>query len=158
MKKALSLLLALVMCLSLCACSGSNSKSCTVTFSDGTSKTLSPRELSDICTKDAVSWKNYIGAQISGSGKITQIEEGCSNFYDVPVSSTKNGVETKYKYYQVTIDQLVIVLTRAEVFSGMAVGDTVRYDGEINSGSGVVIRVDFGDDTTDNPQQHIFPG
>lgn len=158
MKRTIAILLLLAMTLSLCACNGVSKKNCTVTFSNGTTKTLSPSELSDICSKDAVSWKSYIGAKINGTGKITSIEEGSAGFYNITNSVVKNGVETKYRYYQVTINQYIVVLTRAEVFSGMAVGDTVRFDGEINSGSSMYnIRVDYGNDSPDAPQQHIFP-
>ena len=158
MKRAIAILLLLAMTLSLCACGGVSKKSCTVTFSNGTTKTLSPSELSDICSKDAVSWKSYVGAKISGTGKITSIKEGHDGFYNITHSSVKDGVEYKYQYYQVVIDKYIVVLTRAEVFSGMSVGDTVRFEGEINSGSSVYsIRVDYGDDSPSAPQQHIFP-
>ena len=156
MKKTISLIQVLVLCLSLCACGGS--ATCTVTFSDGSTKTLSSSELINICSNDAVSWKSYVGATISGTGKITKIEEGATGFYNITNSVVRDHVEYKYQYYQVTINNSIIVLTRAEVFSGMSVGDTVSFEGEINSGSSAVaIRVDYGNDSPDYPQQHIFP-
>ena len=157
MKKVLMGMLAVILVISLCACGGVGKKCCTVTFDDGTTKTLSPSELSDICSNDAVTWENYVGAKISGEGKITGIDKGSNGFYYITESAVKNGVEYKYEYYQIEINTYIKVLVRSETFKGMVVGDTVRFEGKINSGSSLYnIRVDNSDDSVENPQAHIF--
>lgn len=155
MKRALSLILVLVMVLSLCACGSSNE--CTVTFSDGSTKSMTPSEIVKIKSSDAVTWKKYSGATVSGTGKITKIESGTGSFKDYTASVVRNGVEYKYSYYVVTIDKKVQFLTRAEVFSGMSVGDTVTYTGVIDSGTdGSILRLKYYG-SVDNPVQLIFP-
>ena len=156
MKRYLTMFLAVIMLATLMGCSSGGSR-CSVKLNDGTTTELTVKEIINIKNTDTIKWENFQGANISGTGKITKIAEGCDGFYYVTVSHVSNGTEYIYPYYQVTIDDNLIVLTRQEVFSGASVGDKVRFDGSIGSGrSTMYLYVDFGDDSDDVPMPHIF--
>ena len=149
--------LCLVVVLSLCilsGCSGGNEK-CTLTLTNGTTKTMTANELYKIASKDEYTWSQYSGAKISGPGKIKKIEFGTGWFTNFTYSSVSNGVETPYRYVTVQIGNHIQVLVRQETFEGFAVGDSVRFEGVIGAGNGSDIYV-TGSESANNPQPHIF--
>lgn len=155
MKKLFAFILTLLMCLNLCACS--RSSSCTVTFKDGTTQTLTVDEILDIRSDDEITWEKYANSEINGEGKITAIKKGSTGFAYITSATVKDGITYTYDYYTVEIDDFVEVLVRAETFEGITVGDNVRYNGRINSNNiGVCLQVDCENDPLDNPQPHIF--
>jgi hypothetical protein len=150
---ALCLSLVLVMCV-LSGCGGGNEK-CTLTLTNGETKTMTQNELYNIASKDEYTWSKYSGAKISGTGKITEIEFGTGFFTNFTYSSVSGGVETPYRYVTVGIGKHIQVLVRQETFDGFAVGDSVRFEGVIGDGNGNDIYV-VGDESASNPQPHIF--
>lgn len=155
MKKFITLCLAIVLAVCvLSGCSKENEK-CTLTLKNGETKSMTQDELYDIASKDEYNWTNYSGAKISGTGKITRIEYGTGEFAGITTSSVSGGVVTPYRYVTVSIGKHIQVLVRQEVFSGFAVGDSVRFDGVIGAGIGFGIYV-MGRESLDNPQPHIF--
>lgn len=143
MKKLFVCCLALAMLVCMVGCGGSDTY--TVTKLTGETVSMTGDELIDIATNDSITFKReYSRAAISGEGKITKIEEGF-------IGSSMVGNE----YYQVTINDEIIVETRGEVFVGFKVGDEVTFSGEIYSAF-MYLEVDQASDSNTNPQQNIF--
>lgn len=75
MKKALSLLLALVLCLGLCACATQSSSPAAIVDNDGNSVSMTAKELCDIYSENKAKFdKYYYGAAINFTGTVEKIE------------------------------------------------------------------------------------
>lgn len=74
MKKALSLLLALVLCLGLCACATQNSSPAAIIDNDGNSVSMTAKELCDIYSENKAKFdKYYYGATINFTGTVESV-------------------------------------------------------------------------------------
>ncbi|MBR5571795.1 MAG: hypothetical protein IKV99_04050 [Oscillospiraceae bacterium] len=161
MKRFIALALVLVMALSLCACGGGGSKY-TIYAKDGTTASLSATQLIKVHDTDGRQWANYEGATIKGTGKVTDISAGDDPFYTTQSTVTTNAdgsrTEKKFKYTTVEIDNKTILLTRQETFDNIYVGDTVSFEGVIETGkTDMYLLVDCcGNTDYDNPEMHIF--
>lgn len=117
----------------------------TVTKLNGETISITADDIISIKNNDEITFQNeYSRAPISGEGTITKIESGFIG------SSTVGNT-----YYVVTINDEIRVETRGEVFSGIKVGDTVTFSGEIYSAF-MYVDVDQATDSNSNPQQNIF--
>ncbi|MBP3698871.1 MAG: hypothetical protein J6J01_05260 [Oscillospiraceae bacterium] len=161
MKRLFTLILVLIMVFSLCACGGGGSKY-TIYANDGTTASLSAKQLIEVHDTDGRQWENYMGARIKGSGKVTEISAGDDPFYatlsTVITNADGTRTEKKFKYVTVEIDDKTILLTRQETFDNVYVGDTVSFEGVIESGkTDMYLLVNCcGNTDYDNPEMHIF--
>jgi len=139
----------------LSGCGGGNEK-CTLTLTNGETKTMTAKELKEISANDRYTWQNYKGATISGTGKIEKIDFGSGQFEGIAYSKVYQGEETLYRYVTITIGKHIQVLMLQEAFSGFAVGDNVRFEGIIGEGTFDSVIYVRGAESPDAPQQHIF--
>lgn len=155
MKKAVALCLLVALVMYVLSGCGGNEK-CTLTLTNGETKTMTAKELKEISSTDSYNWQNYKGAAISGTGKIKKIDFGSGQFKGIAYSKVSQGEETLYRYVTIAIGDYIEVLMLQEVFSGFSVGDTVRFEGVIGEGSFDSIIYVMGTESPDEPQPHIF--
>ena len=154
--------LLLLMVCSLCACGGGGGSKYTVYANDGTTASLNAKQLIKVHDTDGRQWENYMGAKVKGSGKVTDISAGDDPFYATQstVTTSLDGTKTekKFKYVTVEIDDKTILLTRQETFDNVYVGDTVSFEGVIETGkTDMYLLVNCcGNTDYDNPEMHIF--
>ena len=157
MKKLMTLLLVLAMVLSLCACGGGG-KNLSVTDGEGNTSSLSVKELEKVRDTDGRTWSSYESGTITGSGKITDITQvaGTGYFY-TDLTLVRDGKTYEYKYTEVTIDDDIILLTRRETFNNFYVGDTVSFEGKLEtSNNDMWLFIDCcGENDYDNPELNI---
>ncbi len=121
MKKIVLAILALAMCLSLTACGGGNY---TINLPSGSTESMSAKDFVELKKNNQLKYsKEYAGCSISGSGKITKIENGVANgFY---------YYTNEYSYYTITINDEIVILTLEEYLPSCEVGDTVAFKAEV---------------------------
>ncbi len=128
MKKAIAVLLAVILCLSLCACGQTQGTTATVTLSDGTAKTVTAEDVRSNSFK-------YEEAPITITGKVEKIAQDAFG----------------WTYVIIEGDWKVIVEEDALVDSGAEVGSVIRIEGNVYEAdkNPVVIKYTISEDRHD---------
>lgn len=105
-------------------------ETCTLTLVSGETKEMTARELSDIHKKDSYNWKTYEGAKITGTGKITKIEDILVSTLGAELSALFGSQSAEALYY-VSVGNDLCIIVRENQLEGFQTGDEIRFTGTV---------------------------